>query len=134
MGNSEVGHMNLGAGAVVKQDLMRIDEAAADGSIAKTDAIHRALTGPDGGGQSGRRVHLVGHRPEVGPLDVPGQAHDPLHVVAVDLAGRGERRRDRRAERGGDRRRGQRIGDQRRRPGRLGASDVTLDEDRVGAV
>ena len=33
MGNSEVGHMNLGAGAVVKQDLMRIDDAVADGSI-----------------------------------------------------------------------------------------------------
>ena len=27
MGNSEVGHLNLGAGAVVKQDLLRIDEA-----------------------------------------------------------------------------------------------------------
>ena len=33
MGNSEVGHLNLGAGAVVKQDLTRIDDAAADGSL-----------------------------------------------------------------------------------------------------
>ena len=33
MGNSEVGHMNLGAGAVVMQDLTRIDEAVADGSL-----------------------------------------------------------------------------------------------------
>ena len=33
MGNSEVGHLNLGAGAVVKQDLTRIDEAVADGSL-----------------------------------------------------------------------------------------------------
>src|SRR6186997_76933 len=33
MGNSEVGHLNLGAGAVVKQDLARIDDAIADGSF-----------------------------------------------------------------------------------------------------
>ncbi|MDQ4045393.1 MAG: 2,3-bisphosphoglycerate-independent phosphoglycerate mutase, partial [Chloroflexota bacterium] len=32
MGNSEVGHLNLGAGAVVRQDLTRIDDAIADGS------------------------------------------------------------------------------------------------------
>ena len=36
MGNTEVGHLNLGAGAVVRQDLMRIDEAVADGSLART--------------------------------------------------------------------------------------------------
>ena len=33
MGNSEVGHLNLGAGAVVRQDLVRIDDAIADGSL-----------------------------------------------------------------------------------------------------
>ena len=33
MGNSEVGHLNLGAGAVVMQDLTRIDEAALPGSL-----------------------------------------------------------------------------------------------------
>ena len=36
MGNSEVGHLNLGAGAIVKQDLLRIDEAIEDGSFAET--------------------------------------------------------------------------------------------------
>ena len=35
MGNSEVGHLNLGAGAVVRQDLVRIDDAIADGSLAQ---------------------------------------------------------------------------------------------------
>src|SRR5207253_6542108 len=35
MGNSEVGHLNLGAGAVVRQDLTRIDDAIADGSFAE---------------------------------------------------------------------------------------------------
>src|SRR3954447_8305007 len=34
MGNSEVGHLNLGAGAIVKQDLARIDEAVKDGTLA----------------------------------------------------------------------------------------------------
>jgi 2,3-bisphosphoglycerate-independent phosphoglycerate mutase len=34
MGNSEVGHLNLGAGRVVMQDLPRINQAIADGSIA----------------------------------------------------------------------------------------------------
>lgn len=56
MGNSEVGHLNLGAGAVVKQDLVRIDEAVEQGTIAEVDAIRDALhrDGDD------RRLHLVG--------------------------------------------------------------------------
>jgi len=39
MGNFEVGHMNLGAGAVIKQDLARIDDAIADGSFFENDAL-----------------------------------------------------------------------------------------------
>ena len=35
MGNSEVGHLNLGAGAVVRQDLVRIDDAIADGAAGR---------------------------------------------------------------------------------------------------
>jgi 2,3-bisphosphoglycerate-independent phosphoglycerate mutase len=42
MGNSEVGHLNLGAGAVVKQDLARIDEAIADGSFFENEALRGA--------------------------------------------------------------------------------------------
>ena len=53
MGNSEVGHMNLGAGAVVMQDLTRIDEAVADGSLSSNDVLHEAFSGAD-------RVHLIG--------------------------------------------------------------------------
>jgi 2,3-bisphosphoglycerate-independent phosphoglycerate mutase len=45
MGNSEVGHLNLGAGAVVKQDLMRIDEAVADGSLGENEVLHAAFAG-----------------------------------------------------------------------------------------
>jgi 2,3-bisphosphoglycerate-independent phosphoglycerate mutase len=58
MGNSEVGHMNLGAGAIVKQDLARIDDAIADGSFFENEALKRACRhareGPRG------RLHLMG--------------------------------------------------------------------------
>jgi 2,3-bisphosphoglycerate-independent phosphoglycerate mutase len=53
MGNSEVGHMNLGAGAVVMQDLTRIDEAAASGEFASNPVLREALAGAS-------RVHLIG--------------------------------------------------------------------------
>ena len=39
MGNSEVGHLNLGAGSIVKQDLARIDDAIADGSFFENEAL-----------------------------------------------------------------------------------------------
>ncbi len=45
MGNSEVGHLNLGAGAVVKQDLVRIDEAIADGELARNERAAQGLRG-----------------------------------------------------------------------------------------
>ena len=48
MGNSEVGHLNLGAGAVVRQDLVRIDDAIADGSLARERGA--------AGGARGRRA------------------------------------------------------------------------------
>src|ERR1700744_4655612 len=40
MGNSEVGHMNIGAGRVVAQDLPRIDAAIEDGSLAKNPVLN----------------------------------------------------------------------------------------------
>src|SRR3954447_15266376 len=39
MGNSEVGHLNLGAGTIVRQDLARIDDAIADGSFFEDEAL-----------------------------------------------------------------------------------------------
>ncbi|WP_210493956.1 2,3-bisphosphoglycerate-independent phosphoglycerate mutase [Patulibacter sp. SYSU D01012] len=60
MGNSEVGHLNLGAGTVVKQDLARIDDAVADGSIREVPELQRAFTGGGGAPERGRRVHLIG--------------------------------------------------------------------------
>jgi 2,3-bisphosphoglycerate-independent phosphoglycerate mutase len=43
MGNSEVGHLNLGAGAVVKQDLVRIDEAISGGELARNEVLREAF-------------------------------------------------------------------------------------------
>lgn len=43
MGNSEVGHMNIGAGRIVYQDLTRIDAAIADGSFAQNPELRAAI-------------------------------------------------------------------------------------------
>ena len=58
MGNSEVGHMNLGAGTVVKQDLLRIDEAIADDTFFENQVLREtcAMARESPGG----RLHLVG--------------------------------------------------------------------------
>ena len=58
MGNSEVGHLNLGAGAVVPQDLVRIDDAIeADAGDPDSLAANRVLRAAFKGA---RRVHLIG--------------------------------------------------------------------------
>jgi 2,3-bisphosphoglycerate-independent phosphoglycerate mutase len=53
MGNSEVGHLNLGAGAIVPQDLARIDKAADDGSLAENEVLAAAMADTE-------RLHLIG--------------------------------------------------------------------------
>ena len=53
MGNSEVGHMNLGAGAVVMQDLTRIDDAAVHGQFSSNPVLRDAFSDAE-------RVHLIG--------------------------------------------------------------------------
>ena len=70
MGNSEVGHLNLGAGAIVRQDLVRIDDAILDGSFAANPVITAALADVD-------RVHLIG-------LVSDGGVHSSLeHLLAL---------------------------------------------------
>jgi 2,3-bisphosphoglycerate-independent phosphoglycerate mutase len=65
MGNSEVGHMNIGAGRVVKQELVRIGEAVADGSIAAMPAFTGLV---DTLKKTGGTCHLIG-------LVSPGGVH-----------------------------------------------------------
>ncbi|MBA2343212.1 MAG: 2,3-bisphosphoglycerate-independent phosphoglycerate mutase [Thermoleophilaceae bacterium] len=77
MGNSEVGHLNLGAGAVVRQDLTRIDDAIADGSLADNAVLRAACAA----GRESGRLHLLG-------LVSDGGVHASLdHLRAlIDLA------------------------------------------------
>jgi 2,3-bisphosphoglycerate-independent phosphoglycerate mutase len=57
MGNSEVGHLNIGAGRVVWQDVVRIDLAVKKGEFAKNETIHNTIeTAKKGNG----RLHLCG--------------------------------------------------------------------------
>ena len=57
MGNSEVGHTNLGAGRIVYQDLVRINRAVEDGSFFKNDALLLACRRAK---ESGGALHLMG--------------------------------------------------------------------------
>ena len=57
MGNSEVGHLNIGAGRVLYQDLVKINRACADGSIAKNPEIVKAFTYAK---ENNKQIHFLG--------------------------------------------------------------------------
>src|SRR5258705_5769347 len=57
MGNSEVGHLNLGAGRIVYQELQRINVAVRDGSFAKNENLLNAVHGAKA---KGKPLHLLG--------------------------------------------------------------------------
>ena len=57
MGNSEVGHLNIGAGRIVYQDLVKINRACADNSILKNPGIVSAFTYAK---EKGKNVHFMG--------------------------------------------------------------------------
>lgn len=74
MGNSEVGHMNLGAGRVVMQDLPKIDLAIKDGSIAKNPVVVELI---DTLKKNGKACHVMG-------LMSPGGVHSHQdHIIAM---------------------------------------------------
>lgn len=77
MGNSEVGHMNLGAGRVVMQDLPLIDTAVADGTLATNPALGDFVSALR---KSGGTCHLMG-------LLSPGGVHSHQdHIAALAKA------------------------------------------------
>jgi 2,3-bisphosphoglycerate-independent phosphoglycerate mutase len=80
MGNSEVGHLNLGAGRVVIQSLAFVQRAIDDGSFFENEALRSVY---DGARAAGRAVHLVG-------LVSRGGVHSDLpHLLAlIDMARR----------------------------------------------
>lgn len=74
MGNSEVGHMNIGAGRVVMQDLPRIDAAITSGELGKMEAIRTLINKLK---ETGGACHLMG-------LLSPGGVHSHQgHMVAL---------------------------------------------------
>src|SRR5690242_12971624 len=74
MGNSEVGHINIGAGRVVMQDLPRIGQAIATGEIAKSPALRGLIERLR---KTGATCHLMG-------LVSPGGVHSHQdHAVAL---------------------------------------------------
>ena len=74
MGNSEVGHLNLGAGRIVYQDIVRIDKAIAEGTFFDNATIAKTI---DAAKQSGGTLHLFG-------LTSPGNVHASLeHAYAI---------------------------------------------------
>jgi len=74
MGNSEVGHMNIGAGRVMMQDLPRIDAAVADGSLARNPTLTAFIAALK---RSGGACHLLG-------LISTGGVHSHQdHIVAL---------------------------------------------------
>ena len=74
MGNSEVGHMTLGSGSVVLQDLVLINEAIEDGRFFGNPALNHAM---DRAAHAGRPVHLLG-------LVSDGGVHSHLnHLLAL---------------------------------------------------
>ena len=78
MGNSEVGHLNIGAGRVVYQDLVKINKAIADGSILDNPMIKKAF---EYAKTTGKRMHFMG-------LTSTGGVHSSLeHIFALcDIA------------------------------------------------
>ena len=78
MGNSEVGHLNIGAGRVVYQDLVKINKACADGSILENPEIKSAFSYAK---ENGKSVHFMG-------LTSDGGVHSSLdHLFALcDIA------------------------------------------------
>jgi len=80
MGNSEVGHLNIGAGRVVFQDLTRIDHAIETGEFAANPVLNDAIATAR---RSGATLHVMG-------LLSPGGVHShERHIAAmVDLAAR----------------------------------------------
>ena len=74
MGNSEVGHTNMGAGRVVYQELTRITKAIKDGSVLKNEVLVKAM---ENAKSEGKALHLMG-------LMSPGGVHSHItHIYGI---------------------------------------------------
>ncbi len=82
MGNSEVGHLNLGAGRVVYQDLTRINKSIADGEMPQNEILKKAFATAK---NNGKRLHFIGLVSDGGVHS--HQDHLAVFVKAADDAG-----------------------------------------------
>jgi 2,3-bisphosphoglycerate-independent phosphoglycerate mutase len=74
MGNSEVGHLNIGAGRVVYQDLVRVNRAIADGTLERNAVLQAAFTVAK---EPGKSLHLMGL------LGTGGVHASSAHLIAL---------------------------------------------------
>ena len=79
MGNSEVGHLNIGAGRVVRQDSTRVTDAVEDGSLFENDALVAAYDHADA---NGGRVHVLGLVSDGGVHSRQGHVHALVEMAA----------------------------------------------------
>ncbi|AUV82670.1 2,3-bisphosphoglycerate-independent phosphoglycerate mutase [Salinigranum rubrum] len=79
MGNSEVGHLNIGAGRVVKQAYTRIEDSIAEGTFAENDALATAFDHAD---ETGGRVHFMGLVSDGGVHSEQGHLHALVDIAA----------------------------------------------------
>ncbi len=77
MGNSEVGHLNIGAGRVVYQDLQKINKALSDGELAKNPVLLEAIELA----KSGKRLHLMGLLSDGGVHSSQNHLHGLLDIM-----------------------------------------------------
>jgi 2,3-bisphosphoglycerate-independent phosphoglycerate mutase len=85
MGNSEVGHLNIGAGRVVSMDITRIDAMIADGSFYQHPEIVRAI---DRACEGGRQLHLLGLVSDGGVHSQQAHLHALLRAAKMRGAAR----------------------------------------------
>ena len=85
MGNSEVGHMNLGAGRVVYQEITRIDRAIQTGEFDRNQLLLSAIRGVK---ENGRTLHLIGLLSDGGVHSSQEHLHALVRLAASEgLAG-----------------------------------------------
>ena len=80
MGNSEVGHLNLGAGRVVRMDISRIDAAIASGDFFEDPALLKAIRHAV---EEGRALHLIGLVSDGGVHSQQRHLHALLRLAAM---------------------------------------------------
>lgn len=79
MGNSEVGHLNIGAGRVVWQDVVRIDQTVKKDELKDNDVIKKTF---EGAAKGNGRLHLCGLVSDGGVVSWRSDINDCLNVIS----------------------------------------------------